>query len=279
MRVRHRIAYNKESVSKDFIAFLLTNNARFDNTNSFIGVAYIFEKEEYLSQLSLFYQKEKITPIIDVVYTQDEYDNTLWLSFRPKFRFEYPQPEDESKYKTMTYDGTKFCDNCGSGLVQKDSFRIAKSPKWGKRHFLMLNWIEDEIFINTIAKEFLVNNKIKGLDFLEVMNHKKNLPFEDIHQIYVKHKLNSGLINFEQSVKATKTCNLCGTIKYVYSGKGLTFKKEIFEGIDLDIFKTDEFFGAGHICARIVIISQKLYQLIKSSGMDKDIEFEPITLV
>lgn len=278
MRIRHRIAYDKETTNKDFIDFLRTNNSRIEDTNSCIGVAYIFEDDEYIDKLYGYYQKENITPIIDVIYTKDEYDKAQWYSFRPKFRFEYPQPEDESEYKGVTYNDSKFCNNCGSGLAQKDSFRVTKTPKWGKRHFLMLNWIEDEIFINTIAKEIIVANNIAGLTFLEVINHKKNFAFDDIHQIYVNNELKPGLLNLKQSVKEFRNCNVCGSTKYIYSGKGLTFKKEIFENLNLDILKTNESFGDGHICAKKIIISQKLYKLIKNSGLDKDVEFEPISL-
>lgn len=278
MRIRHRIAYNKDSISKNFIDFLLTNDAKIEETNSFIGVAYIFEEEEYISKLNFFYQKENISPIIDVIYTKDEFDKALWFSFRPKFRFEYPQPDDESAYRNLTYNSSKFCFDCGSGLIQNDSFRIKKTPRWGKRHFLMLNWIEDEIFCNTFAKDILVANRINGLDFLDVMNHKKNVAFDDIHQLHVKYELEPGLVNFEQSVREIRNCNICGITKYIYSGKGLTFKKEIFEGLEFDIIKTNELFGEGHICARKIIISKKLFQIIKNNGLDIDLVFEPILL-
>ena len=278
MRIRHRIAYNKETIGSDFVNFLRINNSKFEDTNSYIGVAYIFEDDEYIDKLYGYYFKENITPIIDVIYTKDEYNKAQWYSFRPKYRFEYPQPEDDFAYKGVSYNDSKFCNNCGGGLTQKDSFRITKTPKWGKRCFLMLNWIEDEIFINTIAKDILVANNITGLNFLEVINHKKNLVFDDIHQIYVKNELKPGLLNLKQSVKESQNCNVCGSVKYIYSGKGLTFKKEIFDNLNYDILKTNESFGEGHICARKIIISKKLYQVIKNNSLDKDVEFEPISL-
>lgn len=278
MRIRHRIAYNKETVSKEFIHFLETKKAKFDKSNSYIGVAYIFEDDEYIEKLYSYYQKVKLSPIIDVIYTKEEYEKAQWYSIRPKFRFEYPQPEDESAYRGVTYNNSKFCNGCGGGLVQKDSFRITKAPKWGKRHFLMLNWIGDEIFISSIAKEVLVSNRIAGLRFLDVINHKKNIVFDDIHQIFVENELEPGLINLTQSVKETLNCSICGNTKYIGSGKEFTFRKEIFENLNFDIYKTYKSFGAGHLCARIIIISKKLYQIIKDNDLDKGLEFEPITL-
>ena len=59
MRVRHRIAYNKEAISKEFINFLSTKNSKFEDTNSIIGVAYIFEDDECIDKLYSYYQKGK----------------------------------------------------------------------------------------------------------------------------------------------------------------------------------------------------------------------------
>ncbi|WP_054750468.1 hypothetical protein, partial [Ruminiclostridium josui] len=253
-------------------------NSKFEDTNSFIGVAYIFEDDEWIDELYSYYQKEKITPIIDAIYTKEEYEKAQWYSILSKFRFEYPQPEDDSAYKGITYNNSKFCSSCGCGLVQKDSFRIVKAPKWGKRHFLMLNWVEDELFISSFAKDLLVRNSISGLRFLDVINHKKNIPFDDIYQIYIENELEPGLLELKQSVKEVRNCSICGKAKYIYSGKGLTFRKEIFSNINSDIVRTHESFGDGHICARKIIISKKLYQLIKNSNLGKDLDFEPIVL-
>jgi len=44
MKIRHRIAFSKETVSPTFISFLKEKNAKFDRSSSYIGVAYIGEK-------------------------------------------------------------------------------------------------------------------------------------------------------------------------------------------------------------------------------------------
>lgn len=51
MKIRHRIAFNKEKVSKTFIDFLKDKKAKFEKTSSYIGVAYIFEDDDYLNEL------------------------------------------------------------------------------------------------------------------------------------------------------------------------------------------------------------------------------------
>lgn len=278
MKIRHRITFDKETVSETFIKFLEEKKAKFDKSSSNIGVVYIYEEDDWKDVLYRFYQTEQITPIIDVVYSKDEYDHAEWFSIRSKFRFEYPQPDDSFIYKKYTYDEKCYCNECGCGLTQIESFRVNKAPKWMKKHFLMLNWVHDELFISSFAKECINSNEIIGLKCLNVINHKKNTIFDDFHQIYVEHELKPGLIDLKQSVKEFRNCNVCGNVKYIYSGKGLTFKKEIFENLNFDILKTNESFGEGHICARKIIISKKLYQIIKNNGLDKDLEFEPISL-
>jgi len=142
----------------------------------------------------------------------------------------------------------------------------------------MLNWVYDELFISSFAKECINSNEIDGLKFMNVINHKKNTIFDDFHQIYVESKLEPGMTDLNKSVAEYRNCNVCGSEKYIYSGRGLTFKKDVFKHVAVDILKTYESFGEGHICGKIIIISKKLYQIIKNNGLDKDLAYEPILL-
>jgi hypothetical protein len=276
MKIRHRIAYDKEKVSITFIKFLEEKNANFEKNNSNIGVAFLCEEDDWKEDLYRFLSLEKITSIIDVIYSKEELEKAQWFSVRSKFRFEYPQPEDAFEYKNNTYESAKYCLECGCGLEQKDNFRINKAPRWANRHFLMLNWIHDELFTNSLAKECIINERLTGFKFLDVVNHKKNILFDDIFQIYIENKLIAGLVDLNQSVKEVLECRSCGKIKYIYSGKGLTYRKEIFEDLDYDIVKTLETFGDGYTCARKILVSKKLYHVINNYKLDKDLVFEPI---
>lgn len=278
MKIRHRITFDSKTVSKEFISFLEQKKAKID-TKSRIGVAYVYEEEDWKDTLYNFIQKETSGTLIDAVYTKAEFDKAKWLSIRSKFRFEYPQPEDDFTYEKYTYDDNNSCEVCGCGLVQKESFRVNKAPKWGKRHFLMLNWVEDELFVNTLAKDCININDIKGFRYLDVINHKKNTKFDDFYQMYVEKILDPGMTNLEQSVKLVRKCDTCNSVKYICTGRGISFKKEVFENIDTDIIKSYERFGDGHMCASEIIVSKKLFDMIKSNNLDKDLVFEPITLV
>lgn len=206
-------------------------------------------------------------------------EKATWFSVRSKYRWEYPQPEDYFNYIHITYDSMNYCDSCGYGARQKGEFRIKKNPKWGKRNFLMLNWVEDELFISNKVKEIIGNTDIRGCKIYDVINHKTNKPADDIHQIYIEGLLQPGLINEEQSIKEVLRCHKCGSVKYIYTGRGFTYKKDIFEGLNTNIIKSYEMFGCGHMCARLMFISKKLYNLLTSNSLDKDLEFEPINVV
>ncbi|PGM53818.1 hypothetical protein [Bacillus sp. AFS053548] len=183
-------------------------------------------------------------------------------------------------YKHITFNDENLCDSCGCGLVQKDSFRMKKSPKWSSKNFLMLNWIEDELFISSKAKDELQKSKLKGFDFYEVKkNAKDNVILDDVHQLYINDQLKPGMLEDSDTIANTIRCNKCGGTKFIYSGKGFKYQKSVFENVDVDIIKSAETFGDGHMCARLIFISQDFFQLVKKNKLDRNLEFEPILLI
>jgi len=73
--------------------------------------------------------------------------------------------------------------------------------------------------------------------------------------------LQPGLINEEQSIEEVLKCRKCGSVKYIYTGRGFTYKKNVFEGLNVDIIKSSEMFGPGLICDRLIFISKKCINL------------------
>lgn len=279
MKIRHRLVFDKKSINPGFLNFLESKNAVFSDAGKDMVVVYIFEKEEWKDDLYDFMRKEKTTSIVESVYSKQEYEQATWLSIRSKFRWEYPQPEDASDYINITYDSRNYCSSCGCGLKQKEEFRVNKTPKWGKRNFLMLNWVYDELFISSMAKDIIQNTALKGYQVFDVINHRKRIPIDNMYQLYVEGILPSGLTNKEQSVKEYRNCRTCGSEKYIGSGRGLTFRKEIFEGINTDLIRTSETFGEGLICSRKILVSKAFYTTIKNNKIDRDLVFEPIQLI
>lgn len=282
MKIRHRICFNKKSISSEFLNFLKEKKAKFSEVKTDLAdlvVVYLIEEDEWKDELKQFLQKDEIISIPESIYSKAEMEKASWFRIRSKFRWEYPQPEDCSNYIHITYDSTNYCESCGYGSRQKEEFRIKKNPKWGKRNFLMLNWVEDELFISNKSKEIIRNADIKGYKIYDVINHRTDKPLDDINQIYIEEVLQSGLVNEEQSIKEIIKCHKCGSVKYIYTGRGFTYKKDVFEDLNVDIVKSYEMFGDGLMCARLVFISKNLYKLLTLNSLDKDLVFEPIAIV
>lgn len=278
MKIRHRLVFNKKSISSKFLSFLKEKKADFTDDGTDLVVVYILEEDEWKDELYQFLQKEEIPSDVECIYSRKEVEQSTWFAIRSKYRWGYPQPEEFFNYKNSTYDSKNYCDICGCGLKQKEEFRINKYPKWGKRNFLMLNWVQDELFISNTVKDILVNAGIKGCRIFDVINYRTNKPIEDIKQIYVEEILQPGLSNEKQSIKEVLRCKKCGSVKYIYSGKGFTYKKEIFESLNTDIVKTAEMFGDGHMCARLILVSSNLRRHLILNSLDKDLVFQPITI-
>ena len=253
MKVRHRIVFNNKGISAEFLSYLKAKDARFDDDGTDLVVAYLYEEDEWRESLYWFLRKEGVPTLVEPVYSNEELESASWFKIRSKYRWEYPQPEDNMSYKNTTYDSSHYCNNCGCGLKQKREFRVNKNPQWGKRNFLMLNWIEDELFINNVVKDKLEQANSKGYELCDVINDKKNIPVINMKQMIVRKILKPGFDKVNESVREIITCKKCGCIKYIYSGRGLAYKKDVFEGIDDDIVKSTEIFGAGHIVFKVDI--------------------------
>ena len=275
MRIRHRIAYDKDTVSKDFICFLEDRHATIDDDGTDTIVAYIDEEEECKSGLLRYLAKEEVVAFIDLIFTKKEMDESEWYAVQSTFIWEYPQPEES--YMEWTYDS--YCSNCCNGSRQKDYFRVKKEPKWGQRNFLMLNWIEDELFISDRIVNILKTNELRGYRILDVHQSKKEVPMQHIKQLCVETILPPGLVNLEESIETTLRCRECGSVKYLATGRQFTFNKDVFRDVNVDIIKSTEVFGDGFICARLILISKKFYKVLRDNKLDRGLEIQPIKLV
>ncbi|MBE6617816.1 MAG: hypothetical protein E7627_07770 [Ruminococcaceae bacterium] len=218
--------------------------------------------------------------LAETVFSKKELNNAEWLSLRSKWHNGYPQPEESFGYENnITYSNEKLCSKCGAGLKQIGSFRLKKQPNWGNKHFFMLNWVFDELFVDGVGKNILEKEGISGISFLDAKNKRGTEILEDTYQIIIHNRLKPGLITERRSIDDIYVCAECGVPKYHPTGMGmLAFKKEIFDGAP-DIVKTAEIFGWGHAAPTEIIVSQKVYQTITKNKLERSLVFEPIELV
>lgn len=266
----------------ELLKYVFDNKLKNDYKEGDIAVSFdIYESSPHWVFISECVKKYNLRPQSQTIFSKTELANAQWLSMRSVWGNGYPQPESNFGYeKNITYSDEKLCSECGDGAVQIDSFRIKKLPNWGNRHFMMLNWVFDEIFVDDIAKEILQKEGISGISFLGVKDKKGIEFFENTNQVVIEKRLERGIVTEGiSSIDDIYVCSKCGVPKYHPTGIGmLAFKKEIFDGAP-DVVKTAEIFGWGHAAPTEIIVSQKVYQTIVKNKLERSLVFQPIELV
>ena len=144
---------------------------------------------------------------------------------------------------------------------------------------MMLNWIDDELFVDESVKTVFCNNHVSGITFKEVQSKKGEISFPEIQQMVITDILPPGIMLDEQSIDEIFVCAKCGTPKYHPTGIGMhSFQREIFKNAP-DIVRSNEVFGWGHGADRLILINQKVYQLITQNKLDRGLIFAPVLLV
>lgn len=263
----------------ELIKYLDNNDIVYEHSNltNFI-ILEVFTDEPYWNELENILKLHDKTPtIVEKIYTKKELNNAEWFEIGSTYRLGYPQPEDE--YKHITYDDSNYCPKCGGGLVQKDSFYINKLPKFKSRNFYQPYWIEDELFVSTKVVDKFKEEKITGIEILDVKKYRKNETIDFVKQIKINEILPKGLIINENELEKEIICGKCGKLKYIVKGSTvLRFKRNLFNDKP-NFVKTYEQFGDGRICARDIIVSKRVYDIIISNNLGRGLIFEPIELI
>ena len=277
MKIKHRICF-REDMQPEFVNYLRLNRIPY-KSGEIISVLEIYENSPHWEDISMYVRNGNMSCRPETEFSKDELNSAEWLCMRSKWRFGYPQPEGKYAYETITYTRENYCQNCGSGLTQVDSFRMKKAPKWGSRNFMELNWIGDELFLSEKAKLILQESGITGISFRDVKKTNGREIHEGIEQLVISTTLEKGLVDTAPSIRQVTPCAECGITKYAGSGVGmLAFKKDIFVNVP-DVVKSFEIFGFGHYASRVIIVNHKVYDTIINNKLDRNLDFAPIKLV
>ena len=280
MDYKHRMCFRTDDIQT--LQFLDGIGIEYKiSDGSIISYIEILEsKPEWQTVEAYFKRKRLSTGLVDTIYTKEEMNRAKWFTVRSKWRWEYPQPNsgDNGYIKNVTYTDSA-CPECGNGLVQIGNFRVRKSPKWGQRAFLMLNWIGDVLFLSNHAKDVLSDSNLGGFHFAEVLNTKGTAVIADIHQLCVDNVLPQGIVWDNDTIGRVNRCSVCGIIKYGPTGRGKIYRMSAFENVDQDIIMSDEVFGWDHLSQRDIIVSKHFYEVINENKLNRQLPFEPIQLV
>ena len=277
MEINQHICFSKEK-APEFVAYLQQHNISFTNTGGLLTLD-ILQSNSHWEEVNNFVQANHLVCLSETIFTQKELADARWLCLRGKWRCGYPQPESKFGYIKSTYSVEQYCEKCGTGLSQRDSFRMKASPKWGNRHYMMLNWVEDELFVDVIAKDILQKSEFSGVDFFCVKNKNGSSVLPDVEQLIISTQIQPSLIKDQPSIQKADVCPICGRVKYQPSGIGMyTFLKEAFTNMP-DICKTSEYFGWGKNAHHLILVSQCVYRSIIENHLDRGLYFSPIDLV
>ena len=273
MEINKKVAFDEDD--KTLINYLQKHNISFDEE---YNILEMYESDPHWEYIEKYVQKARLSVLSETIFTKEELQNAEWMCVRSVWHYDYPQPFDNREYETVTYTRKHKCQECGQGLEQIDLFRMKKPPKWGKRHFMMMNWVGDELFVDEYAKT-LLEKEFPYLSFCEVKNKKGTEVFSGVFQIVIPKTLNEGVVEQQRRMREVLVCPCCRKKKYHTNGEGmLQMQRKAFADA-LDIAKTAEWFGWGCGADRRLIINQRMYQFILSHRLERSLEFSPIELV
>lgn len=210
----------------------------------------LYEDSEQYKALQPYMNKFNLFDTVVTEFTEKEKDEASILVIQPQWLNGYPQPEATYQYSN-TYDyQTDTEENAYMDRVQRDPFRLKKAPNWsGGKKIFSLNWIFDELFVK---KDFYEEVFMKyNIDFKPVFLYKKDILIEDTVQLVLpttKVPLNLNGFEFEITKGGKK----------LYSPKFKGFFPAFEKPVDLNIWKSKEWFGSGQQSFKRIFITQQL---------------------
>lgn len=279
MRISRHICF-RVRLHPAMALYVLRSDIAFEQVDDTDFIVFdIFEDDPHWPSIQALLEADGDHAIATTIFTKQELKDAEWLTIRSKWHNGYPQPESAFDYREITYDASQFCRECGAGLVQRDSFRLTKAPKWGTRHFFSLNWVFDELFVDDAARNILDSSGLTGFHFLPAKNKRGTEELPGVHQLAIEALTQPGVVTGGRDINKIHTCAVCGRTKYQPTGIGMhVFRREALDGMP-DICRTHEDWGSGHGADRLILISQRMYRLIVDNHLDRSLVFEPIQLV
>lgn len=251
----------------------------------------IYEDEECFDELVNKLKPFDFLHQIGSVYEKSDIKKAQWFWIITG-EYQYPQPEADFGYFNATFNLNNYCPTCGIGKFQNNPFRLKIIPKQPKNQFWGLHWEHDAIFVRSTAQELINKEKLKGIEFKEVVLHKKNRIIEGHHQMIINPELEKGLItenlntvtckfmneegtNLSEGWRNSRDSKFCGRVKYNFPKRGgVTINKSVFKEAP-EIVKSNEWFGSGASAFQLVIVSKRIKELIEVNKL-KGLKFTPI---
>ncbi len=274
MRLKHQISFNnipqlERSISKMDFAYKLIEGLVGRLVN-----LIIYDDDTRWSRVQELLATYKVDYITATEFEKADFKMAEWFLVQAR-ETGYPEPHENFEFRKITYDLQRYCFECGVERIQKSNFLINGMPKL-KVDIFCLNWIFDELFVREPVNQVVKESAIRGVTFDIVIHSKTKRTLEGISQLKVDYILKAGLDSYNCNIEKCRDHKTGATeIKYNYPYKGgVTLDKSIFPK-EIDIAKTNEWFGSGHEAHRLILCSRKFYDLaIKEKW--KGLKFSPV---
>ena len=275
MRIKHHLSTNDYDGS--LIEYLKYKNIKYQYVEFVKLVSFdVYEDQDVWVYVEPLISKYKMVDLESCEFSKKEIFSAERLYLWSRWYWDYPKPDIDGGYKSITYELGRDCSQCGVGKVQHAPFRVKGEPNWGARHVLRLYWIYDELFVKPEVYEKLSQAGIQGVEIEHVINHENGSELKTLKQIKIDTTLKSGFTT-EPSTTVLK-CNKCGKVKYLASTREpRAFQKDTFTNAP-DFVKSDEYFGDGASANRLIIVSHRVFEVFEKEKW-KGAVFEPLDLV
>lgn len=280
MRIKSRILFDMERMQAEKLLQPIKKSA--DKKYTLQVVELFNDTKEYdylmneLNKLGI-----EITEQKENVYSQSEMNAALLLQIVPNVHCGYPQPEDG--YLENSFYSDSGCTGCSYGWIQNKPLRLHK-PKVGKNDIVGVWWLR-ELIITTRLKNIIDRENLTGYEVWPVIDHKKNIEFEDLFQLYITSELppmnkQSNIVTRGEFVIDNTTysskCKKCGREECFLEGD-VTYSRFSLSSIK-DFSLSNEWFGSRMEIYRWPFASQRVYRLFQEHNI-KGVRFIPVTVV
>lgn len=223
--------------------------------------------------------------LASTTFTDKELASAAYLHVTAKHYLGYAQPDtqkevdafeypfDDYPYYKGVFDIVNTDANYGVLRGQQiGSYQMLANPKWGRHQIGSLHYADDALFVpKAVYQQVFASLGILQQPVLDYRT-KKELP--DVVQLLPQGISKSPLNLSHHHLQSQETIALWGVTRYLLKGD---VPYPVFENESNtdDFFYTQEYFGSGGSTSRDLIISQKLYQLLKDHKI-RGLRFEPL---
>jgi len=300
MEIHHRIIISQHKKnSKRLISLFKRLGIEYSILGNELAslIEYSFsEHDRNAKKLLAFAKRHDITIQSDLLYDEEEILSAEWV-IAHSGESQYPQPEDGFGFIEITYNTEDYCGRCGQGLKQERPFQLKHAFIKDNGDFFGLHWVFDEIFVRPEIQDLFDSSGVTDVNFLNVINHKTNEPFNNLFQLHIPVLKEKALDtenlftvtckpqNEESFVKGMGHTKdkpgkpFCGRVKYHNPRTELIkFEAGVLKNAP-DIVKSQEYYGSGAGANRFVLMRNRVVRLMKEKGLRGLVFRRPVHLV